>query len=177
MTKITGLSVDTLLKGSATGGPISVNDLFALSSSLERLPLETSEVRYRPCDSVAEAYKSDDDSLINKGTPASTISTLTEESKRFHPTLYGFAWKDVPATSLAVSFIQNIEWRPDGQSGIVNPPIVQLHDPGYLPKLLHMMDAAYPGWQGAASGIFAAGARQIGGRLLSRVFAPQNLIR
>lgn len=181
VTRVSGLSVDALLHGSATDGPISVNDIFALSGNFDRLPLETLEVRHRPDIGIASAFKSDNNAIIQKGQAGMLASTLTTEAKRFHPTLYGFAWKDVPANSLSISFVQNIEWRPDGQSGIVNPPVRQLEDPGHLAKILHMLDGMYPGWQEAASGFATAAARHLvrvgGQRLLGRVFAPQNLIR
>lgn len=172
VTRVSGLSVDTLLHGSATDAPISVDDIFALTDGAERLSLDTMELRHRPDTDLADSFKSDDDALIYKGVAASEPSILTNESKRFHPTVFGFAWKGVPTASLSATFIQNIEWRPDGQSGISIPRPVQLHDEGYVSKLLKYADDYFPGWQNAATGA----AKSFAAKAISNAFAPTNLL-
>jgi len=169
---ITGIPVDTLLQGSSTGRPISVDHLFSLCDDVKRMSLDTIEVRHRPDQALVDSFKSDDDAIITKGVSATNASTLSSEAKRFNPTVFGFAWKGVPAATLTASFVQNIEWRPDGPSGIVMPPPRQLHAPGYSAKLLKYLDDNFDGWQSASMGFV----KSIAATYIQRNYAPTNLL-
>lgn len=170
--RISNIPADTILHGNSANDPISVNDLFTMSSDVQRLSLDTMEQRFRPDLSIADQFKGSHDSVIY--VPGGTPSTLTAEAKRFDPTFFGFAWKGIAPDSLNVSFTQNIEWRPDGASGIVAIPAKQVHDAGYLADNIFFLDRYMPGWEWAAkaawkhrSGIY---------RTVQKAWAPGNML-
>jgi hypothetical protein len=168
---IQNVSFETIMLGNGLGGPVSINQLFNLCAGAKRLSLETIELRHRPDAALVDGFKEDTDAPINKGVAATNASTLSNEAKRFSPTVIGFAWKGVPAGSLVASFTQNIEWRPEAASGITAMPAVQLHEPGYTAKILRMLDDYLPSWQTASMSAASSAASS----LVRSIFAPSDL--
>lgn len=166
--RITNLPADTLLHGNAAGGPISVDDMFALSPRIQRLSLDTMELRHRPDTALVDAFKGSHDSVYYNAGGTATV--MTNEAKRFDPTFFGFAFKNIVVGSLECAFTQNIEWRPDGSTGLVATVPRQLHDSGYYERIVKQLDEMMPDWQHAASGAL----KSLLYRTITNAWAPGN---
>lgn len=143
---LVNLPIETLVD--ASGAIASVEELFTLSSTVERLGLETQEIRWRPTP-ASHYFKTERDGVAT--VVSSGITGLTSEALRFGPKLIGFAWKNVPTTAdLTIQYIQNIEWRPNVAQGFVAQPPKQIRNEGYIERLLRYLDSTRPGWQSAA---------------------------
>jgi len=146
---IENLPVDTFLLGQASlDAAASVDDLFALSAKVKRFGPDSHEIRYR--NTGAESFKLDSFGAMVIGAPGVARSTLSAESQRFAPTMFGFAWKGVPASQISFDFIQNIEWRPETRAGFVSVVPRQLNPPGYAHRVMAWLDKHHPGWTTAA---------------------------
>lgn len=166
ITPITNIPADAVLHGNG-GNPMSIDDFFAMSSQVKRVSLDTMELRHRPDAALSDAFKGSHDALWTKGVPATNVTVMSSEAKRFDPTVYGFAWKGVPAGTLEVSFIQNIEWRPDAGLGIVATIPKQLHAPGYAETIMRHLDKMFPNWQTEGANL----AKSQANNLISSVFS------
>lgn len=128
-----------------TGVVSNVDQLFNRASRVMRMGTSTFEVKYRP-GTASALFKTERDGVITVGN--GVASTLTSESLRFGPKLMGFAWKDVSAVSdLSIECFQNIEWRPNTDSGFVSVIPRQLSSPGMTERVLLYLDRYYPGWE------------------------------
>ena len=162
---IENLSADTALLGNG-GSPCSVDQLFNLSSHVERLGVDMHENKYRPNSTIVSTFKSDRDAVYSVGDGAS-VTSATSESLRFSPTFFGFAWKGAASDSLFFEFYQNIEWRPEVGSGYVSSVPRQLKPAGYLDTVLKYLDDNYPGWTTSA----IKGSSFIAGKVARMAFA------
>jgi hypothetical protein len=170
---VQNLPVDTVLLGQASIDQCaSVDDIFALSSEVERFGVETHETRYRPNGAALEVFKQDASAVYDLGVAGTSRTTMTNESKRFAPVFFGFAWKGIRASDIALDFVQNIEWRPETRAGFVSVVPRQMNPVGYKGQVTAWLDQHYPGWATAA----ASHARNAALRLATSVFTgiPRN---
>lgn len=144
------LSVESFFN--STGNVASVNDLFALSSKVERLGVDTCEVVWRPT-SYGRFFKNETAGFATVGTGAPTVHS--SEGKRFGSGLMGFVFSGVTMNELNFEFYQNIEWRPNLDSGFVMSVPRQINEPSYYEKILRMLDENYPGWSTTMQGMGA----------------------
>ena len=151
---------ETLLDD-GTGSPSSVDQLFNLSTKVQRLGVDPHEIRYRPPEN-ASIFKTERDGILSLGTPTSSVTNLSSESLRFGPRLIGFAWRNVVATNeLSFEFYQNIEWRPNTSTGFVSRVPRQIKSNGFMEDVLHTLDRTVPDWQTRAT--------QVAGSALSAI--------
>jgi hypothetical protein len=151
LASVENLPVDTFLLGQASlDDCASVDNLFALSAKVQRFGVETHEIRYRPSGAALETFKQDVSGVYTIGTPASTRTTMTNESRRFAPVFFGFAWKGVASNTLSFDFIQNIEWRPETGAGFPSVVPRQVNPDSYKRTVASWLDTHYPGWATAA---------------------------
>lgn len=143
------ISSDALLLGNS-GSPATIDDLFRMASHVERLGVDTHELKYRPNPTVTSTFKSDKDAVYTLGTPAASITNMSSEALRFSPTMFGFAWRGVISSDIYFELFQNIEWRPDAGSGYVTSIPQQVRPAGYLSAVLKYLDDNYPGWTHSA---------------------------
>jgi hypothetical protein len=144
---IENLPVDTFLLGQASLDECaSTDDLLALCSKVTRLGVDTHESRYRPSGASLNTFKQDASGVYTLGVPATSRTTMTNESKRFAPTFHGFVFKGIDMDQLNFEFIQNIEWRPETRAGFVSVVPRQLKADGYKRQVAAWLDSNYPGW-------------------------------
>lgn len=144
---ITNISVDALLYGSGfTNLPANVNELVQMSSHVERVGLDTIEVRSRP--SLSEmSWANEFTTPMLVGVPPNAATTLSSSNTPATTTCIGFVWNGITTNQLMFEFTQNIEWRPDVSSGFAPSPVRQLSTMPHLRRALAALDERYPGWQ------------------------------
>jgi hypothetical protein len=124
--------------------PASVDELFARSSKVERLGLDTAEVKFRPS-LHSEIFRSDSEGVFD--IDVSTVTTISAEAERSGSRLMGFAFKGISSFSdLLFEFHQNIEWRPNLDAGFVDRSPVQTSNPGNAQKVINYLDKNHPTW-------------------------------
>lgn len=172
LASVENLPADTFLHGQATSDEVaSVDDLFALSSKTQRFGVNTHELRYRPRVGDNGRFKPDQNGTYTLGTPGTSRTTLTQDSKSFGTTLFGFAWKGIASDQLSFEFVQNIEWRPETRAGFVSSIPRQITPAGYSQTVLAWMDRTMPGWTTALSNGASTIVSASVNRLASSVFS------
>jgi hypothetical protein len=157
---VENLSTQAFLEGSA-GLPVSVDDLFNMSTKITRLGLESNEVVYRPDPELAGFFKTTRDGAITEGTVGASASVITSEALRFGPTWIGFVWRGCTAADLTFDFIQNIEWRPEVNVGYVAIPPKAINDSSMIGKATKWLDSNYPGWSVTLGNVARRGANAV----------------
>lgn len=149
------------------GAPLSVNNLFDLSTKTSRTQLDAMEIRYRPNVTASDIYRRKlYDTSINVGVVASTISTVSTSS-RFGDVFYGFAWMGVASNQLVFETIHNIEWRPEAGQGYASTVPKLIHPSPVMGSLLKYLDDQYPGWTHKAWDYMQRGITQFSQQVLS----------
>jgi hypothetical protein len=128
---VENLSLADFLRGS-TQIP-DIDELFALSTNVRRIGVETHEVKFRPgpTSSHYRGYAStsstaaDPDAALVGGVAATGPTVAYDHGQGL--SLFGFAWKGVPPGGIALSFIKNIEWRPAHGAGLTIPRPIAMH--------------------------------------------------
>ena len=165
---------DTLLVGNA-GAPATVDQLFNLASQTKRLGVHEHELKYRTNSHISSVFKSDQDAVYTLGTAGASVTALTSEALRFSPTFYGYVWKGVVTSDLLFENVQNIEWRPEVNSGYSSTVPTQLQPPGYLDMVKKYLDDKYPGWTTQVIHGAAYGAGKLASAALTGSYAPPSL--
>lgn len=130
--------------------PISVDELFRMSTSVQRFGVDTAEVVHRPDMAVASLFHDQTDSAVD-GTVGSR-SRLGESARITQPHLFGFAWRslDLSGNGADITFeiTKNIEWRPSALSNFVStvPRSVGAGNNDNLTKAMAYLDRTNPGW-------------------------------
>jgi hypothetical protein len=134
---------DTVLKANGAD-PVSINELFGMCSKTSRLDLDTMEVTYRPYEGATN-FKDREDSAFYSNGSADTI--VASDGRRFGSRMMGFVWDSVSDTDeLFFEFIQNIEWKPQSEQGLVITVPKQISAPGNYQRVLQYLDNTMPGW-------------------------------
>jgi len=139
--------------------PISVDELFSMSTIVERAGIDTMEIKYKPTD-YSHVFRSNSEGIFNYATGA--VTTISDEAERSGARLMGFAFQGV--TSMAdflFEFHQNIEWRPNVDAGFVTKIPKQIHEAGHAQKVVSYLDRNHPGWWTNLSGLVGNGAKQL----------------
>lgn len=138
---IDNIPAEAVLNGSTT---VSVDELIALSSVVERANLATLEVKYKPSD-YSHVFRTNSEGLFDFTT--GIVTTISDEAERSGAHLMGFAFKGV--TSMAdfiFEFHQNIEWRPNVDSGFISKVPRQLKSAGHSSEVIKYLDNHHPNW-------------------------------
>lgn len=125
---------------------VTVNQLFSHADNLSRVSLDPLEINFRPTE-YSQFFKNEVEGPIVLGTTGASVSSSSEEAKRFGSRYIGFAWKNVTTADLSFQFYQNLEWRPNVTSGFVTRSPVQVHTPGWIESVVQFLDDVDPGWQ------------------------------
>jgi len=124
--------------------PVSVQELFNLSTTVRRFGTDPIEVKYRPHDS-SSIFRSNSEGVFEYAS--GQVTTLTAEAERAGSRLMGFAFKGVTdMDEIMLEFHQNIEWRPNVDSGFVTINSKQLNPLGHAQKILRYLDKNHPHW-------------------------------
>jgi hypothetical protein len=124
--------------------PASVDELFARSTKVERLGLDTAEVKFRPS-THSEIFRSNSEGCLD--VASATVTKVTAEAERSGARWMGFAFKGISGMNdLIFEFHQNIEWRPNLDAGFVDKSPVQSSNPGNAQKVVALLDKHHPDW-------------------------------
>lgn len=127
----------------------SVNELFDYYGKTHRVSLDTSEVVYRPEVTGLERFLDPEDHALVIGATGAA-SAVGNDAHHFQPTVFGFAWRGLPAADLSkitVEFIKNIEWRPETGQGLRgNVPNSITGGVNMQKAALVALDQTHPGW-------------------------------
>jgi len=155
---VENIPVETVL-GANSVTPISVDELFNLSTQINRFGVDTCEVKYRPND-YSHIFRSEREGCFDRA--AGVVTTVTNEAERSGSRMMGFAFKNVTdLNDILFEFHQNIEWRPNVDTGFVITMPKQLKDAGHAQKVVKYLDDHAPGWTSNLSKKFASGASEI----------------
>lgn len=147
---IENLAPEAIFNAGVPNQTISVDLLIQNCQKYNRLGIETEEVIFRQDPKLSSEFHGDSISPIDLGAVTTRISNQSEEAQRAQPTFFGFAWKGQAANQLAFEFIQNIEWRPAAQSGIVAPVPTVVSMPNQVQIAQRTLDVRKPGWSTSA---------------------------
>jgi hypothetical protein len=101
--------------------PMSVDDLFRLSSSTQRLGVDTMEIVYRSHEVHDATFHDSKDGALWVTNNFIDPTTVSSNAVITSPHVFGFAWRNLDVSSgsasLAIGMVKNIEWRPSPTSG------------------------------------------------------------
>lgn len=145
----------------------SPQTLLGYAAASERISMDVMECTYRPTPQSSK-FRDSSASFLLAGDTDVTATSMSEVPSYESPVWIGIVWSGVPSNQLAFEFIQNIEWRPQITKGYVEPPVRQVADSSYAPKVLKFLDTNVPGWSttllnGAAKATNAVINRVLGG--------------
>jgi len=141
----------SLIGDEAKGPTLSVDDLFRMSDSVQRIGVDTLEVVHRPDLELASVFHDTNDAGLFK-KPGDTYTHLATSGEMTQPTVFGFAWRNLstsaetPLANLTFDLTKNIEWRPKPLAGItvVTPKVTG--PPGVLARTIETLDRIDPSW-------------------------------
>lgn len=149
---IENLAPEAIFNTGVAGQVISVDQLIQNCQKYNRLGIETEEIIYRQDSQLSSEFHGDTISPLDLGDATIRATNQSEEAQRAQPTFFGFAWKGQAANQLSFEFIQNIEWRPAAQSGIVAPVPTVVAPPNQVTLAQKALDVHRPGWSTSAKG-------------------------
>jgi hypothetical protein len=103
---------------------ITVDELFRLSTKVDRMGVGMHEVKFRPSQ-ISERFRhlpnsaaaTNTERIIETGIAATALTRFQSNNQGYR--CFGFAWRGTDsATALAIEFIKNIEWRPASDAGL-----------------------------------------------------------
>lgn len=151
---LTGIPAEAVLtEFGAAGTTMSVDDLFELSTHCERLGIDTREVAWRPNSEIPNTFLDADDAAYRRPqADLQPVARMGQRAEDMQPTIIGFAWRGLSiangeTANLVFDFIKNIEWRPNPNRGLVQPPPRAVHDRSYVKEAIKYLDDTTPGWQ------------------------------
>lgn len=143
------------LVGSEGNGPtLSVDDCFRMSTSVQRLGVDTLEIVHRPDPELAGLFHDENDSGLDTSAlgAANTYSHLGLSAQSTQPHVFGFAWRNLdisgntPQAQLTFDLYKNIEWRPTPASGLTSVMPKAIASQDNLHKAMAFLDKAEPMW-------------------------------
>jgi hypothetical protein len=156
----------TTLLGDVENGqlPISVDEIFRMSSNRQRLGVDTIEVVHRPETELTELFHESQDACMQKGgsgDPTIPITQLGPTAELRQVNVFGLAWRALSPdnnANLTFEFTKNIEWRPAPKSGFVASVPRNISGGGSMQRAVTALDNAIPNWDkrllsAASSGI------------------------
>lgn len=150
------IATTTLLDGLPT-----VDQLFNIATRTTRMGLETNEVVYRPHEELAGIFKNEVAAPMTVGTPAVSSTVISNEGLRFSPTLCGFAFRSLGTVSITLEFIQNIEWRPEVNTGFVSSVPRTISSKSHINTAVAWLDKHAPGWSTTFGSLMRKGANKV----------------
>lgn len=135
--------------GAIPGTPMSVDLMFQMATNVQRLGVDTLEVKHRISDSLHDTFRNQGDELIDIGNVSESFLDPTAETTSHNA--FGFAWRGLapgdPA-NLALDFYKNIEWKPGAAQGLTHVQPKQ-SAPGVPSGVLAqgLLDKVRPGWE------------------------------
>lgn len=148
---IENLAPEAIFNTGVVGSTVAVDQLIQNSSKYQRFGISTEEVIFRPDPELSSEFHGDSISPIDLGAAAARLTQQSEEANRSQPTFFGFAWKGQAANTLVFEFVQNIEWRPSTQSGLVASTPTIVSPPNQMYHALQHLDSHMEGWTTTAS--------------------------
>lgn len=159
---LTGVSIGQLLGESsfnADSQPLSVDDVFQLSSDVSRLSIDGHEVRHRPT-SGSEHLKACPSeqafvvtgSALEVGTAAGVITSRTPAAAAHDPRAIIIAWRGLASlTPLVLETHVGIEWTPNAYQGLSAPKTIELGPKDTYSTVLRSLDRmGQSAWETAA---------------------------
>jgi hypothetical protein len=134
--------------------PVSVDELFVLSSSTQRLGVDTLEIVHRSHEVEAATFMdSKDGALWNTsftgGLPQSP-TTVSSNAVITAPHVFGFAWRNLAnvaaAANLTFGLTKNVEWRPAPASGFTAVTPHTINVTNQLAIVHAQLDRSNPNW-------------------------------
>jgi hypothetical protein len=160
---LSGVTVSQLL-GTSLGGAIpsntlSVNQMFQLASSAERLSLDGHEIKWRPGQSSHKARPSSTGavatstgSAINIGVHGVSRSTGTPEALTDSAEAIIIAWRGLAAAApLVVETHVGLEWMPNATQGFQAPMHIDIGPSDTFSTVLRSLDRLHSGWEGVSA--------------------------
>jgi len=152
---LTGVSIAQLLgESNYEGGntePLSVDDVFQLSSDVTRLSLDGHEVRHRP-NSGSEHLKPSPAGQIMASTGAalevgalnSSITARTSTAAAHDPRAIILAWRGLPAAAPLAPLVfethLGLEWTPNASQGLSAPRTIEMGPKDTYSTVLRSLD-------------------------------------
>jgi len=159
---------EALLQG-GSGSPPSPTDMFRYCDSNFRTPLDTIENKFRPGDGSAAfraegsaTHSSETDNAFDTGIPGASITSVGAGVPSGMCTGIGFCFEGLPEDSTVIfDLVKTIEWRPEMNSGLVQPPpTTSPSGRNLVSQAVGLLDARVPGWQQEVkNGLKSAGAQ------------------
>jgi len=168
----------SVLENKIRGDGLSVNDLFVLSHKVQRMSLDSQEIRWTP-GAMSETFRNrgagvtpgtGDDFLVNVNAGTYTLGSSAVVS---NPRIIGFAWKGLSLTSGAASDIiqfdcfKNIEWKPQGTSGLSVPRPVRTAAVPPAHVVTKLLDDMKPDWRDSTMKAVESGASRLAKKALA----------
>ncbi len=119
--------------------PPTVNQMLAYSRKIERLGIETYEVKHRPSES--DRFFTDPDGVanFNQGT---FVTGTTPIGDSVSPRGIGFVWTNASAaSSFLISLYKVVEWRPSPLAGVPVPRPLSYPGTPTIPNILSKLDS------------------------------------
>jgi hypothetical protein len=152
---VENLSVSNLIgdTGSDSAGlTMTVDELFQISTSTQRLGVDTLEIVHRGHEVHAATFTDYRDSaLLNDSFQGNTPSAPTIASNKAEsPHVFGFAWRglDTPGNNASLTFnlLKNIEWRPEVRTGFTSITPHTVNTENVLAQVHKALDNNNPSW-------------------------------
>lgn len=148
---VENLAPEAIFNTGVAGFTVSPDQLLQNCSKFQRFGISTEEIVFRPDPELSSQFKGDTISPIDLGAAGVRTTVQSAESFRVQPTFFGFVWKGQAANTITFEFIQNIEWRPATQSGIVASTPTVVAPPNQMYHALQHLDAKMEGWTTSAT--------------------------
>lgn len=135
------------LIGGNNGLPLTVDDLFRLSSTTQRLGVDTFEIAYRSHEPTAATFHDTGDACYAFPTANNAPTTQDISAEIAGPHVFGFAWRGLSAPSpLEFNLYKNLEWRPSGTSGFTAMIPRTINSTNVIAEVHKKLDATHPSW-------------------------------
>lgn len=182
---VEGITREMLLTGTS-GGPPTADELFAVASHVERMPLDVKELKYRPSlqgeffrtealNSLTSAANDSADACYTVGIGGSNKTTLHATGMTSGGVLglaFVYTGLDPSTAAFTVTFTKAIEWRPEiGQGMVLNIPRSVGDGTNIAQKTVALLDKHIPNWQS----MMRHGAAHLGNALAKTVLGGSTL--
>jgi hypothetical protein len=128
---------------------ITVDQLFTMSSNVQRLGVDTYEVVFRPPEGGHTFHDYMDGAWLNDTALLDPRTIVADTAAVTNPVCFGFAWRSIsanPKADLDFELVKNIEWRPRPFAGMASTIPRALNDRNEVLSALLLLDQRSNSW-------------------------------
>lgn len=132
--------------------PITVDDLFRLSTAVQRLGVDTLENVHRSHEVNGPVFRDSRDGALEAADGwAAQAPIIAETSRVSAPAVFGFAWKSLTVgagngAKLSFNLIKNVEWRASPTSGFTSVTPRTINTTNKVAEVHKKLDLVNPSW-------------------------------